>query len=130
MLILLEFSSSQPVKCESNIPVRSDNPRGKYQGHISLAGQLCNSHCCDKFDCQVNLKGHVTKIKNTFFLLRVVLFINLDYFGVSCSVLEISAVEFYFFSNVMGLSGSLSLPPSLCSTLPAFKTDKMSEPPK
>ena len=33
------------------------------------------------------------KVQNTFFLLAVVLFINLDNFVVSCLVLEILAVE-------------------------------------
>ena len=35
------------------------------------------------------------KIKTIFFFLPVVLFISLDSFGVSCLVLEISAIEIY-----------------------------------
>ena len=56
----------------------------------------------------MNFKGTVHKIKNTSFL-PVVLFITLDSFGVSCRVLEISAVEISAFSNIIGVNGALNL---------------------
>ena len=44
-----------------------------------------------------------------FFLSPVELIINLDSFGVSCLVLEISAVEIRLFSNIIGLNGALDV---------------------
>lgn len=47
------------------------------------------------------VKGTIhTKIKNTFFLLPVVLLILLDGFGMNCSVSQVSAVKSFAFTSV------------------------------
>lgn len=51
------------------------------------------------------------KMKIPHFYIFVVIFIHLEYFSVSCSILLISAVELYvLFSNIMELEGAFLVP--------------------